>query len=226
MTRAVRVVMTKLVVVAPIEAGYTELVRLMHDYRVSALPIVGDDGAIVGVVSEADLLRKGDPELLEWHLIEGPHRRAERRKAAARTARDLMTSPAVVISPSASTSEAAHLMRTRGLKHLPVVDDHGRVLGVVSRVDLLSVFLRGDEAVREDVLDLVRIAGADACAVDVEVLDGVVRLEGSIALRSERDRLVEGARTVDGVVDVEGTALDFREDDLMRPVSPVPWVGF
>lgn len=226
MTRAVRDVMTKLVVVAPLDAGFTDLVRLMHDYRVSAIPVVADDGAIVGVVSEADLLRKGDPELSEWHLLEGPHRRAERRKAAARTARDLMTSPAVVISPTAPTSEAAHLMRTRHLKHVPVVDGHGRVLGVVSRVDLLALFLRGDDAIREDVVELVRRAGADATAVDVEVVAGVVRLEGSIAFRSDRDRLVDRARAVDGVVDVEAASLDFREDDLVQPVSAVPWVGF
>jgi CBS domain-containing protein len=226
MARTVRDVMTKLVVVAPLDAGYTDLVRLMHDYRVSAIPIVGEDGAIAGVVSEADLLRKGDPELFEWHLIEGPHRRAERRKAAARTARDLMTAPAVVIAPTATSTEAAHLMRERELKHLPVVDERGRVLGVISRVDLLSVFLRGDEAIREDVLGLVRFAGADASAVDVEVLHGVVRLEGSVGFRSDLERLLDRTRSIDGVVDIEAAGLDFREDDTVRPVSPVPWVGF
>jgi CBS domain-containing protein len=226
MVRTVRDVMTKLVVVAPIDAGYTDLVRLMHDYRVSAVPIVGDDGTIAGVVSEADLLRKDDPELFEWHLIDGPHRRIERRKAAARTARDLMTSPATVIGPRATTSDAAHEMRRRNLKHLPVVDDRGRVVGVVSRVDLLSVFLRGDAAIREDVLELVRLAGADACAVDVDVVDGVVRLDGSVGFRSDRDRLVHRTRSVDGVVDVEAAGLDFREDDTVEPVSAVPWVGF
>jgi CBS domain-containing protein len=226
MVRTVRDVMTKLVVVAPLDAGYTDLVRLMHDYRVSAVPVVGDDGAIVGVVSEADLLRKSDRELFEWHLLDGRHRRADRRKAAARSARDLMTAPAIVIGPGATTGEAAHLMRQRNLKHLPVVDRRDRVLGVVSRVDLLSVFLRGDEAVREDVLELVRLAGADASAVDVEVFDGVVRLEGSIAFRSDRDRLLDRTRSVDGVVDIEAAGLDFREDDLVQPLSPVPWVGF
>ena len=226
MVRTVRDVMTKLVVVAPLDAGYTDLVRLMHDYRVSALPIVGDDGAIVGIVSEADLLRKGDHELFEWHLIDGRHRRADRRKAAARTARDLMTAPPIVIEPGATTAEAAHVMRQRNLKHLPVIDARGRVLGMLSRVDLLSVFLRGDEAIREDVLELVRLAGIDAPAVDVEICDGVVQLEGDIAFRSDRDRLVHRTRSVDGVVDIEAGGLDFREDDTVRPVSPVPWVGF
>jgi predicted transcriptional regulator len=198
----------------------------MHDYRVSALPIVDDDGAVVGVVSEADLLRKGDPELFEWHVLEGPHRRAERRKATARTARDLMTSPPVVIAPTASIADAAHEMRCRNLKHLPVVDERRHVLGVVSRIDLLSVFLRGDDAIREEVLQLVRRAGADASAVDVGVAHGVVRLEGSVGFRSDRDRLVERARSVDGVVDLDARRLDFIEDDVMQPVSPVPWVGF
>jgi len=188
--------------------------------------IVDHDGAIVGVVSEADLLRKGDPELFEWHLIEGPHRRAERRKAAARTARDLMTAPPVVLAPTATTAEAAHVMRERNLKHLPIVDDRRHVLGVVSRVDLLSVFLRGDDKIREDVLGLVRIAGADASAVDVEVIDGVVRFHGNIPMRSDRDRLFHRTRSIDGVVDIEAAGLDFIEDDTIQPVSPVPWVGF
>jgi CBS domain-containing protein len=224
--RTVRDVMTKLVVVAPLDAGYTDLVRLMHDYRISSIPIVGDDGAIAGVVSEADLLRKGDPQLFEWHLIEGPHRRAERRKATARTARDLTTTPPITVGPSVATTEAAHLMRERNLKHLPVVDERGKVLGIVSRVDLLSVFMRGDEAIREDVLGLVRLAGADASAVDVAVVDGVVRLEGSVAFRSDLERLLDRTRSIDGVVDIESNGLDFREDETIQPVSPVPWVGF
>jgi CBS domain-containing protein len=137
-----------------------------------------------------------------------------------------MTSPAVVVPPTATTAEAAHLMRERSLKHLPVVDERNHPLGILSRVDLLAVFLRGDDAIREDVLGLVRIAGADASAVDVEVIDGVVRFQGMIPTRSDHDRLLHRTRSVDGVVDVEAAGLDFVEDDTIQPVSPVPWVGF
>ena len=131
-----------------------------------------------------------------------------------------------MIAPTATTTEAAHEMRRRNLKHLPVVDGRGHVLGIVSRVDLLSVFLRGDDAIREDVLQLLRRAGADASAVDVSVVHGVVRLEGSVGFRSDRDRVVERTRSVDGVVDVDALGLDLVEDDMVQPVSPVPWVGF
>lgn len=223
MPRTVRDVMTKLVLVAPLDAGYTELVRLMHDWRVSALPIVDADGGIAGIVSEADLLRKGDHDLFEWHLLEGPRRRAERRKAVARTAKDLMTSPAIVLRSTATPSEAARLMREKRLKHVPVTDDRGRVLGMISRVDLLTVFLRGDEAIRDDVLELCARHGAGGGAVTVEVADGVVRLEGSVVLRSERERLVEQAQVTDGVVGVDTEGLQFLVDDAMYPVGPMPW---
>jgi CBS domain-containing protein len=226
MRRTVRDVMTRVVVVAPVTAAYKDLVRLMHEYRVSALPIVDDEGAITGVVSEADLLMKRDPELHEWHLFEGPHRRSERRKAAARTARDLMTSPAIAIGPDAETTEAAHLMRERQLKHLPVVDEGGRVVGVVSRIDLLSAFLRSDEALADDAAAVVSRVTQDPEVVVSEVRDGVVRVAGVMRFRSERERLVERLRMLEGVVAVEAGDLDFREDDTIQPVSPVPWVGF
>jgi CBS domain-containing protein len=226
MARTIRDVMTKVVVVAPVSAGYIDLVRLLHDHHVSAVPIVDGDGAILGLVSESDLLLKRDPELHEWHLFEGPHRRTERRKAEARTARDLMTAPAVTIGPDARPSDAAHLMRERGLKHLPVVDERGHVLGIVSRVDLLASFLRGDDAIADDARAVVRDEGAQADDVWVEAHDGVVRLAGRVPFRSVRERIVERVRRVEGVVAAEADGLDHEEDDTIAPVSPVPWVGF
>lgn len=226
MTGTVRDVMTRTVVVAPLGATFKELVRLMHGYRVGSVPVVGTDETIVGVVSEGDLLLKRDPELLEWHLLEGPHRRADRRKALGRVARDLMSAPPITIGPDATTSEAAHLMRERGLKHLPVVDDHGKILGMVSRVDLLAAFLRSDDAVADEVTHFLAGRLQDPDAVWVEVHDGIVRIEGLVEYRTLVQRLVDRIRLMEGVVGVDAERLDWEVDDTVAPVSPVPWVGF
>ena len=140
--RTVREVMTKTVVTAPEEAPFKELVRVMREYRVSALPIVGADGSIVGVVSEADLLLKEAPDVLTPHVFEGKVHREERRKAEGKVARDLV-GPAITIGPDAPVTEAAKMMHERHVKRLPVVDELGRIAGVVCRVDLLADYLPG-----------------------------------------------------------------------------------
>jgi CBS-domain-containing membrane protein len=217
--------MTRTVVAAPLGTTFKELVRRMHEYRVGSIPVIGEDETIVGIVTEGDLLLKRDPELLEWHLLEGPHRRAERRKALGRVARDLMSAPPLTISPTATTSEAAHQMHERSVKQLPVVDDHGHILGIVSRVDLLSAFLRSDDAIADEVGAFIaaRMPEPD---VEVSVRDGVVRLEGLVEHRTLAQRIVDRVRLFDGVVAVEAERLDWEVDDTVQPVSPVPWVGF
>lgn len=226
MTRTVRDVMTRTVVAAPLGTTFKELVRLMHEYRVGAIPIVGEDETIVGMVSEGDLLLKRDPELLQWHLLEGSHRRADRTKALGRVARDLMSAPPVTIGPDAQVSDAAHVMHDRKLKHLPVVDESGHILGIVARVDLLAAFLRSDDAIADEVHAFLSARLSDAATVQVTVGEGVVRLAGSVEQRTTAQRLVDRIRLMDGVVAVEAERLDWDVDDTIEPVSPVPWVGF
>ncbi|MEX0984159.1 MAG: CBS domain-containing protein [Actinomycetota bacterium] len=226
MTGTVSDVMTKIVVAAPASAPFRELVRIMHDHRVSALPVLDADGTIVGVVSEADLLLKRDAEVLAWHLFEGRHGRADRRKALGRVASDLMSTPPVTIGPAATPGEAAHRMHEAGVKRLPVVDEDGRVLGVVSRIDLLRAFLRGDEVLTEEVEAFAAQVVPDVEGVRVSAHDGVVRLEGIVELRTTARRLADRVRLLDGVVAVDAQALDWAVDDTVPPVSAVPWAGF
>jgi CBS-domain-containing membrane protein len=226
MAGTVRDVMTRTVVAVPTTATFKELVRLMHEYRVSAVPVVGEDDTIVGVVSEGDLLLKRDPDLFEWHLLEGPRRRADRRKALGRVARDLMSAPPITIGPAASTAEAAQLLHDRDIKRLPVVDERGHIVGIVSRVDLLASFLRGDDAIADDVATFLAERLEDPDAVRVDVRDGVVRLEGTVPRRTLLQRLSDRIRMIDGVVGLDTEQLDWDEDDTVQPVSPVPWVGF
>jgi CBS domain-containing protein len=224
--RTVREAMTRTVVTAPEQAPFKELVRMMREYRVSAVPIVGASGTIVGVVSEADLLLKEAPDVLTPHMFQGKVHREERRKAEGMVAHDLMTHPAVTIGPEAPVTEAARVMHEHRVKRLPVVDDEGRIQGVVSRVDLLADYLRDDAEILEDVRAILRqelLLEVDAVTATVD--QGVVRLEGEVERRTLVPSIWDRVRGVEGVVGID-ERLTWQLDDTIIPVSPVPWVGF
>ena len=136
-----------------------EIAALLRQHRISGVPVVDDDGKVVGVVSETDLLAEqaGSARL--------PHRAAV--KAAGATAADLMTRPAVTTGPDELAARAARLMYSRKLQRLPVVDRDGRLVGIVSRADVLKVFHRTDEQIRREVTQ-------DVIADQVRHLEGVV----------------------------------------------------
>ncbi|MER6379619.1 CBS domain-containing protein [Streptomyces sp. NPDC001250] len=211
-------VMTHTVAAVGRYAPFKEIVRLLQDWRVSALPVLEDGGRVVGVVSEGDLLPKEefrDEEAFRDAPDTGclrPHRPVGVAKADARTAGDLMSSPAVTVRADATLAEAAHTMAREGAKRLPVVDGAGLLQGIVSRADLLKVFLRADDDIAEEVRCAIvsYLFPPPASAIQVEVHDGVVTLTGRIrdtALVPVAARLV---RAVEGVVDVQ---FDLARDD-------------
>jgi CBS domain-containing protein len=226
MTRTVAEVMTRTVVVVAGSAPFKEVVRAMREYHVSALPVTDPDGLVVGVVSEADLMLREDPSVLEPHFFEGHARREERRKAEATIARNLMTTPAVTIGPQAPVAEAARLMHERAIKRLPVIDLEGRIGGVVSRIDLLAEFLRDDHDIATEV---TRVLAEDLAITPGQILsfvdDGVLHLQGRVAMRSQVPTIWCAVRGVPGVVGVDDR-LSWELDDTITPVSPVPWVRF
>jgi len=193
-------VMTKAVVSVQEIATYRSVVDLLVDRRFSAVPVVDAFRRVSGVVSEADLVRKieyaGDEEP---RLFESRRRRGDRGKALARTAADLMSAPAVTVLTGRSIVATARLMDSEKVKRLPVVDDLGRLVGIVTRSDLLKVHLRPDDDIRADVE-----AGALASLADVkaQVSDGVVTLDGQVAQASTAEEAGRLARLVPGVVDV------------------------
>jgi CBS-domain-containing membrane protein len=224
--RTVREAMTRTVVTAPEQAPFKDLVRMMREYRVSAVPIVGASGTIVGVVSEADLLLKEAPDVLTPHVFQGKVHREERRKAEGKVALDLMTHPAITIGPEAPVTEAARVMHERRVKRLPVVDEEGRIQGVVSRVDLLADYLRDDAEILEDVRAILRhelLLEVDSVTATVD--QGVVRLEGEVDRRTLVPSIWDRVRAVEGVIGID-ERLTWQIDDTIVPVSPVPWVGF
>lgn len=225
--RTVEDVMTKTVAVVRDSAPFKEIVRLMDEYRVSALPVVDAAGRIVGIVSEADLLLKEesvDRAEEEAPLFERRHRRVERAKAAGLVACELMTSDPITIGPDATLPEAARRMHQHGIKRLPVVDAEGHVLGIVSRRDLLKVFLRPDEAIAREVrVDVIeRTLWIEPGAIQVRVHDGVVDLRGQVERRSLVPVVVGLVRGIEGVVGVEDH-LTFEVDDT-GVESPTGWI--
>jgi CBS domain-containing protein len=217
--RTVEELMTRNVVLARRDTPFKELVRLLADNDVTAVPVVDDLERPVGVVSEADLLRKSACRADPSGRTPVPHPEAwERAKAEGSRAEELMSAPAVCARPEWNVVEAARLMEARHVKRLPVVDEADRLLGIVSRGDLLRVFLRRDEAIREEITGdvLRRTLGIGPAEVTVEVRDGRVALGGAVESRSLVPVIEQLCRGVDGVVSVTGH-LGHRADDARQP---------
>jgi CBS-domain-containing membrane protein len=199
---------------------YRAIVGLLAGRHVSAVPVVDRFRRVVGIVSETDLLPKvelaGEPH--ERQLFEGGRRRITRMKAGGAVAGELMTAPAVTTHPQVSVVAAAKLMDREQVNHLPVVDERGRLAGIVARSDLLKVHLRSDADIRRDVVDgvLRRVLAVPAGAVQVEVRDGVVTLSGQLERRRAVDVAALLAGQVSGVVDVINL-LGCDRDDYPRP---------
>jgi CBS domain-containing protein len=215
--RNVSDLMTHSVVRVGTDAPFKEVVELLAQYAVTAVPVVDDSDRPLGVVSEADLLHReaGRPDptglLPEAGGGQGP-------RAPAATAGGLMTSPAIVARPEWTVVQAARVMDQHRVKRLPVVDETGRLIGIVSRADLLRVFLRRDSLIREeisaDVLD--RTLGITPDEVTVRVTDGRVSLRGTVERESLIPVVVRLCEGVDGVVDVTAE-LGHRTDDTTGP---------
>ncbi|HVC42073.1 MAG TPA: CBS domain-containing protein [Candidatus Saccharimonadales bacterium] len=215
-------VMTRDVVTVSPDAAFKHIEQLMDEHHLSALPVLDAKGGVVGVVSEADLMLRTEAAAEEpgrW-----THDARERRsKAHAQTAAGLMSSPAVTVPSNLPLAAAARLMRKQSVKRLPVVDS-GRLVGIVSRADVLKSYLRSDAEIQSDVADGV-IRGSmwlDPSTFDVKVDDGVVRLRGEVDRRSDVEILTTLTLAVEGVIGVDPT-LTYRFDD--RNVTPPKELG-
>ncbi|MEV7007526.1 CBS domain-containing protein [Streptosporangium sp. NPDC051022] len=200
----VKDVMTRRVVSVGEETCFKDIAGTLLAHAVSAVPVLDGDGHVVGVVSEADLLRTEEcgERFRGGDSPPGPGKIADRIRGEV--ARELMTAPAVTVPMDASVVAAGRLMERHGVKRLPVLDGRGRLTGIVSRHDLLKVFVRSDadieREVRRDVL--TRSLWMDTARVRVSVVDGVVTLSGRMTLRKEAWIAVRMIQQVNGVVDV------------------------
>ncbi|RLU89191.1 hypothetical protein CTZ27_22375 [Streptomyces griseocarneus] len=217
--RRIDQIMTRDVVTVRPDAPFKTVAETFARYDVSGVPVVDGEDAVLGVVSRTDLvLRQSHPETerppwYKWWAV-GPRRRTRTKD---RTAARLMSSPVVSVGPHDTVVDAARTMARRHVERLPVLDDRGALVGIVTRSDLLSVFRRPDREVRAEVIEEVLMGTLcrSPHLVDVRVRDGVVNLTGTLERSSEVAIAVRLTRHIDGVVDVIDN-LRFRTDDSRR----------
>jgi len=214
-------VMTSDVVAVREDTPYHEIVELLIGRRISAVPVVDASRQAVGVISEWDLLLKVSDVPAPTILVT-PRYRRDVEKARARAARDVMTSPVVSVLPSLSVAAAARRMQKTHVKRLMVEDDLGRVVGIVTRSDLLKIHLRPDADLRHDISEeiLRRVLAVERGTIQVEVTEGVVTLAGRLHFRSPTDTVVRLTGQVPGVVDVVNH-LQYEVDDRLAVGSDI-----
>ncbi len=220
MKNCVQDIMTTYVVAVRPNASFKEMAARLHEFRVSAFPVVDDEGKVLGVVSEDDLLAKEAVALTLADMRAGISERIADllhrpdRDAGGLTAGELMTSPAVTITPDEPVESAARLMYNCRIKRLPVVNSGGRLVGIVSRSDVLSVFDRSDDEIRREIVDDVILHGflQDPRMFAVSVRAGVVTVQGSPETAALGRDIVRAVRHVQGVVAVRDR-LSYPADD-------------
>lgn len=214
-----RDLMTRRVLTVPPSAPVPDIARMLCDRGISAVPVVDKDGNVLGVVTEADLIRRlagREDAPIGWFraLFINPASRAERyARTHGAVAADIMTQGAITVSPHASAAEVAHLMEERNVRRL-LVTEGGRLVGLVSRADLLRVLIAQPEPSEDDLPDeRIRLAVVEAMKKEpwamgtftaVVVKDGVVSFEGYSqheGIKRGLHVLAMGVHGVKGVVD-------------------------
>jgi CBS domain-containing protein len=227
-SRRVSDVMTTSVVTVDRITPYKEIARLLTEHRISGLPVLKMGREVVGVVTEADLLAAEDRVQRRLHAATRRPWWPRRQQHQALTAGELMTAPAITISPHATVPAAARLMNAQHVRRLPVVDDKGRLAGVVSRRDLLSVFLRPDEDIAADARRVLNdVLLAEPGEAEVAVRNGVVTLTGTLDPKTgPHGELIPVAIQlmwdVDGVVDIIDKLGENPEGSTAQPDLEVP----
>lgn len=202
-------VMTANVVTVSPDHSVRHAAQIMLDHRISGMPVIDDDGRLVGIVSEGDFLRRSELGIPALSLGEAHgYVKGHSWKVA-----DLMTSHPVAAEEETRVERIAALMREQGIKRVPVMRGQ-RLVGIVSRADLLRALVAarfdddtatGDNAIRRSILTRLRDdAGIGGDALTLTVTDGLVHFSGAVSSQSERDAVrvvAEGVRGVKGVFD-------------------------
>jgi CBS domain-containing protein len=213
-------VMTRNILSVAPDSTIAEAVRTMLDNRISGLPVIDEAGRLVGILTEGDLLRRGEtaterhrPRWLE--ILMGPGRLAEEYvRTHSRRIAEVMTRDPVSVAPDTPLKEIVGLMERHRIKRVPVLDGDAPV-GILSRADLLrgiagaleaypAAAAMSDEEIRERILaELARAAWVPRDGIAITVENGVVDLNGVILDEKEREALRVAAENVPGVRAVE-----------------------
>jgi CBS domain-containing protein len=222
----VRDFMTSPVLTVRTTTPLKEVARLLAERHISGLPVVDEQGTVLGVVSEADFLAKerGAEDIHHRRLSrirgESTETRAQIAKVRALCAGEAMTAPAITIGSGRPLSEAARLMADRRVARLPVVD-RGALVGIVTRADVVRAFTRTDDeltaTIRDDIL--LHTLWLDPNAFHVDVRDGQVRISGHVERRSSADAVQHSIAMVPGVVAVRADVTWSMDDSEFKPAS-------
>ena len=198
--------MTKDVVAIGPEASLKDVAKLLVEHDISGLPVIGDQAQVLGVISETDLAIKVEgPEPERGHLLGRltAGNRERQHLLDARTAGEAMSTPPITIDPDATISAVARLMGEHSLKRLPVVEQ-GRLVGIVTRADLMRVFARSDAEIETEIrADVIhRSLWLSPDRVRVTVRNGEVELEGPVETKLEAELVAKLVQRVPGVVAV------------------------
>jgi CBS-domain-containing membrane protein len=218
MSSTVKDVMSTHVIAVRRSAQYKEMAAMLHSQRLSAFPVIDHDNKVIGVVSETDLLTKEALEGSMPRTVQGMTRQRVRSQVNGVTAADLMTEPAVTIGPDETVTDAARLMYSRRVKRLPVVNDDGTLIGIVTRSDVLSVYSKPDQQIRNEITEelILGTFRCDPARFTVIVKDGIVTVEGTPETTEVGFDIIDAVRHMEGVVAVR--------DRLTYPADP-PYRG-
>jgi CBS domain-containing protein len=206
-----------------------DVAELLVDNRISGVPVVDDAGAVLGVVSEADLLIKEQgPEAIRHRRLarilgESTESRSQLAKLAAITAGEAMTAPAVTIGPDRPISEAAAMMTAQNVNRLPVVDG-GRLVGIVTRADLVRAYVRSDDELASTIRDevLLHILWLDPSHFTVAVTKGVASVSGRVQRRSTAEMIGPTVSMLPGIIDVHTDVTWAVDDSRFEPATRDP----
>ncbi|HEU4319636.1 MAG TPA: CBS domain-containing protein [Acidimicrobiia bacterium] len=219
---------TSIVSIGP-EAPLKEAARRMIEAGVSGLPVTTGEGDLIGVITEADFVKSeaGRREEKRNRLLGWLFDR-DRMPEGEKTVADVMTAEVISLPPTADHVDAARLMERAKIKRIPVVDE-GRLVGVVSRRDILRAFTRPDSEVIKELRDHVmrKVLWIDSSAIRITCADGNLHLSGRLETRSDAQLLAEFARRIDGVASVKDDLtweVDNTKMEMAFPPSPRNWI--
>ena len=220
----VRDLMTTEPVTTTPDTPLKEAARLMVRHKVSGLPVI-DKGKVVGIVTEGDFLRQeaNRDQPYRFSLLDALFGDEPSGPPAAETVGEVMTEQVLTVAPEATLSEAARIMSSRRVKRLPVVTPEGKLIGVISRADVVNAFTKPDEVIEDEIReDIVRrLLFLDPDLVTVSVTDGVVTLSGELENRTEAHLLEELTRRIDGVIRVDSQVTFEVDDQRIEKMYPL-----
>lgn len=220
----IRDLMTKDFVTIGPDSALKEAARRMLDAGVSGLPVMDDDGILIGIITEADFVATEADRRARKRagLLRFIHR-TEETPSQERLVGDAMTADVVVIGPEADHADAARLMEKNKIKRVPVVEN-GRLVGLISRTDILRAYTRPDSEIIDELRDhLMReILWVDPRRVAIECVEGNVVLIGQMETKSDATLLIELTRNLDGVVSVKDQLTWEIDNTRLEMVSPPP----